>query len=80
MAAHLARHLSGSHGVAAKGGNARKPKGRKAGYAGKRRGRMPAAVAKLNLGAMSADELAQVIVAARSEVQHRIASLQNAID
>ncbi|MBK8270464.1 MAG: C2H2-type zinc finger protein [Planctomycetes bacterium] len=81
MAAHLARHLSGGHGIAPAGGKKsglkRGPK--KGSWGGKRRGRQPAAIAKLGLGSMSADELAQVIVAARGEVQRRIVSLQEAI-
>jgi hypothetical protein len=80
MAAHLARHLSGTHGVTLPGKKTGAKRGPKKGsWGGKRRGRQPAIVAKLGLDSMSADVLAQVIVAARSEVQRRIASLQEAI-
>lgn len=81
MPAHLARHMSGSHGVKPAGGP--KKTGRKPGRPpmakapGRRRGRMPAAVARLNLGSLSADELGQVMVAARDEIQRRIYDLQH---
>ncbi len=85
MPAHLARHMSGSHGVRPAGGKQKRggKRGRPAGSAvrmGRRRGRMPAAVARMNLGSLSADELGQVIVAARAEVERRIYDLRNVID
>ncbi|HWL94188.1 MAG TPA: hypothetical protein VNT79_11710 [Phycisphaerae bacterium] len=84
MAAHLARHMSGSHGVAPAGGAAVTNSGPRVGKKrgpkpGRRRGRMPAAVAGLKLSLMSAEQLGQVMVAARQEIEQRIRNLQEAI-
>ncbi len=84
MAAHLARHLSGSHGIAASGKKGKKKSGRKPGRPkgsgkGRRMGSMSSSVAGVNLASLSADDLGRIIVAARSEIERRIADLRSVI-
>ncbi|MBX3395470.1 MAG: C2H2-type zinc finger protein [Phycisphaerae bacterium] len=81
MPAHLARHMSVHNGTSKKAS----VKGKKASHmgaavVGRRRGRLPAAVAKMNLGAMSAEELGQILIATRAEISSRISQLQNVIN
>jgi len=94
MSAHLARHLSAGHGEKAAAKNkAGKRAGRKPGSRGpgrpkgsgrkqiaaKRVGRPKGAVSRLGLKDMSLEQLSDVIQAARSEAQRRIAEFQDAI-
>ncbi len=90
MQAHLARHLSTTHGVksAVKKKKTGKKRGRPKGSLNKktidkvmgRTGRPTALVARLGLRDMSIDELTQVIEAARSEARNRLSELQAALN
>jgi hypothetical protein len=92
MKAHLARHMSSTHGVkpagAGKKKTGKKRLGRPKGSKNKvpknlgvplRSGRPTALVVKLGIRDMSIDELTQVIDAARDEARRRLADLQAAL-
>jgi uncharacterized C2H2 Zn-finger protein len=71
MKAHLARHLSASHGA-----------GRRRGartMMSARRGRGRQAASPVRLGDLSLEQLGELINVARSEVHRRIASIQKAM-
>jgi len=81
MAMHLGRHMTTIHGRTPK--TAKRRKARKAAKAGarkgKRIGRPPGVVGRLGLRNMSVDQLMGLITAAKAEVGHRIAEIQDAI-
>jgi hypothetical protein len=79
MPAHLARHMSASHGVKKKRSSAKKakrrgrPPGRRTGKAARgRRGRPSSLGARLGLRNMNLDQLIEVIDAARGEAHRKI--------
>ncbi|MCP4589525.1 MAG: C2H2-type zinc finger protein [bacterium] len=80
MAAHLARHMSATHGVGgkrtAKGKGKRKPQAKAA-----RRGRPKGSksTARFGLRAMPLERLCELITAARTELRNRIAELEQSI-
>lgn len=81
MPAHLARHMSVHNGTSKKtSAKGKKSSGKLVAPVGRRRGRMPAAVAKLNLGELSAEELGQILVATRAEISSRISQLQRVVN
>jgi hypothetical protein len=79
MPAHLARHLSASHGRKPKG--VRRARGRRPGMSSGmgRRGRPPAIATRLGLSRLGNDELVQLLGATRSLLQQRLQVLQEVI-
>jgi uncharacterized C2H2 Zn-finger protein len=71
MKAHLARHLSASHGVRKRKGARKKVK--------VRRGRRRRAASPLRLQDLSLEQLGELINIARSEARRRIASVRKAM-
>lgn len=77
MPAHLGRHMSAMHGVKPKTKAAKK--GRR-GRRGRRPGRPKGMASKLGLANLTMEELGQLLAAAKSEAQSRIAELQMAFE
>jgi hypothetical protein len=71
MKAHLARHLSASHGAGKRKGARKKVK--------VRRGRRRQAASPFRLQDLSLEQLGELINVARSEARHRIASIRKAM-
>jgi uncharacterized C2H2 Zn-finger protein len=71
MKAHLARHMSASHGMGRRGGARKKVKFR---GGGRRQAASP-----FRLGELSLEQLGELINVARFEVHRRIASIQKAM-
>lgn len=83
MPAHLARHMSASHGAKKKRASAKKakrrgrPPGKRTGKAARgRRGRPSGLIARLGLRNLSLEQLSEVIAAARSEAHRMIAAFR----
>lgn len=74
MAAHLARHMTATHGAGAK----KKTKAAKNGRRKKRRGGRPKG-SRFGLGSMTLGQLADVIDAAKAEARTRLRELEAAL-
>jgi hypothetical protein len=81
MKAHLARHMSGSHGKKKTVGRKKTKKGRKA--KGKRKAkatrRRRGVAARFGLSKLSTEELSALLKAVRVETRRRISEVQKAL-
>ena len=80
MPAHLARHMSSTHGFKKKRAVVKKAKKRSTGRRAKKRARrLSGSTTRLGLSGMSLEQLTQLIDAARGEARRKLSALDSLI-